>query len=399
MKLLYKKNEAMTNILIAIYMYLPTLLSLIIYFVPSLSFMILLIFEIVIIGLIVYINGGLVKRNLLAFMVVFLLIFADVILRMNGQSFNYFYYCMAFGLTSIIVFSYVYDVKKFLYYFGKTSFIVFIIFSWMPFTSFQVYGDYMAFGFNVVLPVFCGLLFFIKYSNSKPLRIITIIMLILCLVETVVFANKGALIGELIFLIIYSLINARTYKGRILNIMFAITIVIIIFNLESILLFLNNSLASFGVRSYSIYSLNNALSSGDFNIITSGRSDIWESGLKYWSNNFWIGGGTGSLENSINSYAHNIFVDFGAQYGLIGIIAFSIILCRGLFVFFNNLKTNKSISELYLLYLCNGFIVLLSSMRPFQNRWFWIFMFICVTYSVKDKKGSYCYNESINLFV
>ena len=359
--------------LFALYTYLFTIMTGIIYLVPTMSFILLLF---VVIGIVAtsLIYNNLQLHNLSAMLpmlsIVMLLFLLDLLLRRNDFSFSYIYYFLIFGIIPIYLYSQTQDKRAIIKGFVKLSVFVFLLYFWVPFFGYKVFSDYMAFGYNFALPVFCGLYIGYEYFKYKWVMVLEII----ALAELIVFSNKGAVLTGLIFVFIYNVvINKRDMKQLVRILIVTIIAVYMVSNLADILNFFANTLNSLGVSSYSLATLRRMILTGEYSIGLASRDIIWETAFVYIKKNLLFGIGTGGFQSLTGTYAHNFAIDILVQYGALGFFIFIIAFLRSAKAVFY--KTQQMDKLFGVLMLCLWIVPLSTSMMLFESLYFWVFLF------------------------
>ncbi|KLA35602.1 hypothetical protein B4080_5868 [Bacillus cereus] len=122
----------------------------------------------------------------------------------------------------------------------------------------------------------------------------------------------------------------------------------------------------------------------------SGRFDIWENGLKLFSDNPFFGIGIYNYRSysnylfGIDHYMHNTFLEVLTESGMVGFVLYSLFFL-GLFgMFYKNRKQKHSTNYLFFTLCSMG--VMMSSLSLITNENFFLFLAVCWRYFYENKK-------------
>lgn len=359
--------------LFSLYFYIFSIMSGIIYLIPQYSkYVLLFVVGIMLFISIIYNNFKL--RNTISIMIITifmgLLFIFDFVFRSNSFLSTYAYYFIIFGLIPIYFYAQTRDNNIILEQYSKISILVFFMYFWTPIGGYTVFSDYMAFGFNFALPVFCGLYIARKRLHYKW----TIILEMIMFAELIVFSNKSAVIAGLIFILLYNLfIETWNLKHFIKIFLGVIILLIAIYNINILLLYLSHILNFFGINSYSIKTFQRIIETQELTVGLTNRDVIWKLALKYFREHWILGMGTGGFQSVSGIYPHNLFIDILVQYGIVGMIVFIFGLFRTLKKIY--IKHDNSDKLFIILLVSLGLVPLTFSMIFYESLPFWIFIY------------------------
>jgi len=301
-------------------------------------------------------------RSYLSFLTIFFTIFIfDILVRPNLATWNYLKYFLIFGAAPIFIFFSCRDYNKIFMYLFYLSSLLSVLVCLYPVFNFGFIADYMDYGYNFALPCFL-----ITYSGAQLYKkklyyILSAIIFILMFI----FANRGAILLAMIYTIVSLLYFAKKkFDLKILVLILFLTLFLI--NIIKISDFILNTKQ---VDSYAMWQVRNLAINSNVSLFMSGRDLIWDLSKELFLKKPIMGWGTGYLYSSYGFYEHNIFAEIAVSYGIIGIIAVTLMvlaLIRALF------KIPVAEKRLILIFLFLGFGVLLFSETFFKNLSFWL---------------------------
>lgn len=280
-------------------------------------------------------NFKIININSFFILIIALLLFFDTFLRIeNTISINYFKEFLYFGFIPFLLFSKICDYNFFLYNFSKLSLLNLLIFGFDGIMGYPVFGDYMSFGFNLILPCLFSCLYLLLYSDK--FKFIYVFFLIFSLYNALIYSNRGVLLSFFCFIIF---ILYHNKKSKTIYFFVLPFFSVIAFFLKDILLYIFEFADKNQINSYSLNQYREVLlgqsNQQDF---FSGRFDIWNLAVNMLNERIFFGNGIGSFENLYGVYTHNFILDILIFHGVI----LSIILMFFLFKSSINLyKTNK----------------------------------------------------------
>lgn len=268
---------------------------------------------------------------------------------------NYIYkYMKIFSYINIFVYSYIIFCAKNIYY-GKM--------------------DYMVYGYIMLQSTI--FLIFLQVKNKKIL-FVDFLLIFYSLFMILLFGNRFAiLIGVISILIFYWYYENKKIK-KIFFYFIIMTIGLIFYlNLKKLLIYLNNLFLELNYNVYGITRLIKSLDLKEKGIdITSGRTDIYIETIKIIKNNL-LGIGIWGYLSEVKSkwlrlgyYPHNIFLEIGMHWGIIGLVIFIIVLLK---VGYRIVIMENSSYKLFLITLILLNIKLLLSDTYISYNMFWMF--------------------------
>jgi len=311
-----------------------------------------------------------IGQSVLLLMVLFLFFLGDIVLRHNSFSFEYVYRFVYSGILPVLFLSKVRNGDLLLKYFTWFSLIIFLLYGADPLTGYKVFSDYMDYGFNLAMPAFFGLFLGYHYFKMRWMLIFEI----LCFLSILIFANRSALLGVLFFTAFYFLFMSADRKRIFIRWILPITIAVIIisFNIDSILKFIYNEvLIKLGYNSYALSKFTSSLTKLDLHVLFSGRMEIWTKALNMIRESPLIGHGLGSFQARYGFYSHNIILDILIFYGLLGFLIFGFLILASLYKIW---RSKTSVKLIGFLFLSLWFPKLFFSAYFMEDFGFWCFI-------------------------
>ncbi|MED4694902.1 O-antigen ligase family protein [Peribacillus frigoritolerans] len=370
-----KKKLDANEFLFVTYIWMFTFLKPILQEYSNYSFFILIITTIIILSISIIKNGARIGIKYILFLVIVELnILIDILWRINDYSFSIQSNIIIFGLISVYLFSKIKDYNKVLYYYCFYSIVAFLLFFSDPFFNYKVFQDYLGFGYYIIVPSYIG--FFILRKKFKLKYFIP--LEIFCLIEALLFSNRGTTFCILFFLILYELlINRVNYKQFIKYIFIFIIISFIISNLSTIANNLYSYILKNGYSSYSLHRMIEFLNGQDTDDFLSGRDYLWENAVLMIKQNPLVGSGLGAFESIYGGYTHNFILDLLINFGLIGFLFILFLILKSIFNIFKCQNTSEKILMLSIFSICIPKLLLSSAY--YSDFYFWIILY----YSLK----------------
>lgn len=358
-------------------------------------FMGVILFGAIILYLCALHRGSKIETNLgLAILFFMILVFLiSMIVKSNDNVETYFreylIYCFPSALFLLSMNDYKFAVNSFCI----TSLAFFIMCGFLPFTGSNLgynavpyFITGMAYGERISAPCFIGMFLLYKRNNHNK---IVLLLLVVCGGIAFLFANRSTLLVIITFIVLYHVLLEK-FNGKRLFVLIAATVVVILilYNIETILYFINSMLEEYGYRSYTVTKYINYFISGDLG--DSSRSLMYTSAITLFKENPIFGIGIGSFEGSV--YAHNFFIDALTSLGiLLGIPVIVITLFGASKII--TIK-EKEIKTLMLILFCMCFPRLLFSKTFFNDPYFWIFVTKALSLT-KVKLARINYNQKL----
>ncbi|MCP1144138.1 hypothetical protein [Lysinibacillus endophyticus] len=239
-------------------------------------------------------------------------------------------------------------------------------------------GTYsMTFSYYLLLPVVISLNELIERFRLLPF-IITMLSILLILL----IGSRGPLLCIAVFIILKLIrpgVSIATSKMRIFS-YFTLIMLILFFciNYKNIILVINYNLLKFGFYSRSI----NLFLSNE--IYLSGRDEIYEMIVQNIVNNPFLGIGiAGDRRVADGVYAHNIMIEFFANFGvIIGTILITALLFKMTKLLFSK---DINVYNMMILWISMGFIELLVSGSYLTHIPFWILLGLIINKTILQK--------------
>lgn len=258
------------------------------------------------------------------------------------------------------------------------SYINILVYSYIIFYAKDIYYekmDYMIYGYTMLQSTV--FLIFLQLKN-KNILFIDFLSIFYSLFMILLFGNRFALlIGTLSVLIFYWYYEGKRIKKIILYFIVLLGGGGLYFNLKNILIVINNLFLKFNYKVYGVLRLIRSLELKEKGAdITSGRTDIYIEAIKIIKDNPLGIGVWGYLFEAkskcliLGYYPHNIFIEIGMHWGIIGLIIFIIIILK---VGYRIITMENSSYKLFLIALILLNTKLLLSDTYISYNLFWMF--------------------------
>ena len=338
-----KKN--LNEILLAYYIFSFVLLARIIPNYKEVSTIILTLNVLAVILISIGINNKKTKftvSELLLDAGIICLFVIDSTFRNNEFTNQIYTYMIIFAIIPNHLFIQMKSNDNFLRYYSLFALLTALLYIMDPFQSYKYSGDYMGFGYNVMLISYIGV--YIRAREKKS--ILCYVVLVIIIFEMAFFANKGAILSIIIFTAIYEMIiKKNTIKNIIIVVICGTLIMSSSFIIERIYaLAIDNGINSYSIKT--IYEMQNKTASG-----LSGREKIWQNAEEMINKNFFFGNGAGyyKANNSQKLYTHNIVYDIMIEYGVIIFILMTVIIIKGSIKLIKENGKNKVLGLVFLI--------------------------------------------------
>ncbi|HRK61089.1 MAG TPA: O-antigen ligase family protein [Candidatus Omnitrophota bacterium] len=292
----------------------------------------------------------------------------DMLLRGNSFSNRYFYEFLYGPLVSVFLLSQVRDTKHLLFVYSFFSLLLFVLFCADPFRGYAVFGDYMGWGFSVATPAFMGLYLGARFLKMRWMFIFAGV----CFFETLVYANRGAFLSIVFFLLLMELfLNVWNFNKMIKYLIFSVFVLFLAGNIESIFLSGYDFVKNLGYKSYALEKFFDFLFGQGDSRFMSDRDVIWRAAIEMIDEKLFWGHGMGAFQERFDAYSHNIFLDFAIFYGVVGALIFLLII---FFALIKALAFKEANKLLAFLFLCLWFPKLFFSLVFVADTAFWCFL-------------------------
>lgn len=280
------------------------------------------------------------------------------------------------------------DYKDLIKYWYRIAIISFIVCNLM--LSFFVKRNlYMDFGifmtYNFI--IFCTYVY--KKYNKK--KIFNLILVSICFVEIIIFANRSSILICIFTIAYYEIIKIKKNKIYIsilkLFSIFGLSIITFM-NLGKVLNSLVYILNNIGVYSYSINKAILSLQNG-FIAESSGRDDILSLTMDIAKNSYYMPKGVRYLDYITHGeylYTHNIFTDILLTFGILGLILFVLYMTYITYKMCVYSRFNCEFKYIASIIYIYTFTRLILSSTLWKESLFWMLIGIVIFYN-KDLKG------------
>lgn len=292
------------------------------------------------------------------------------------------------GILMLYLSSQVVDYKSLIKWWYKISILSFIICN--VFLNYFIKNNlYMDFGifmtYNFI--IFCTYL----YKNYNEKVILNLVLVTICFLEIIIFANRSSMLICIFTIIYYEIINFNKKNAHIkilkLSIL-ALSSIFVFININEILKKLINSLNNMGIYSYSLTKIILSLQNG-FVAESSGRDDILHITMNIVKNSHYMPNGVRYLDYITNGgylYTHNIFTDILITFGIVGLVLFLLFIIYITYKKYIYSKYNedfKYISSIIYIYLATR---LTFSSTFWKESLFWMLIGIVIFYKGNFKR-------------
>jgi len=292
----------------------------------------------------------------------------DFIFRGNIHVFEGIKGIILYGVIPIYLLINCSNYKILIKYLTNLSILIFFI-SLLNIFIYEIVQDYMDFGYNFLLPM--NLIFIASYRNSK--NILKLLLLLSSLFLVIIYANKGAVLTSIAFLLFINfsdLFKIKKLNKYIYFFLFFLMLVILAIYSNSIIEILIKFAESRNIYSYTLLTIKHFIDNNNFITLLSGRNIIWELVLNLIENRPLLGYGYGYLQTNYGFYAHNLLLDLMLSYGLFITTIVLYLLIRSIFRIAKIQDENKRLFMLVALFL--WIIPLQFSSEFIFNMGFWI---------------------------
>ncbi|WP_176221710.1 O-antigen ligase [Fibrobacter sp. UWB13] len=251
-----------------------------------------------------------------------------------------------------------------------------------PLNDYCLSGNYMGYGFDLLMFSFSGLLFGFYALRKK----ILLAPIIIELSFIVIYGNKGAALGALAMLLVMFFFQIKSISKLILS----LVIFLILANWKLLLSAIVSQLMKFNLPTYSLLTLQ-LLVLDESDQVYSARTNIWNVAIEWIERNPFWGNGICTFDEFNNGYVHNVFLEITLAYGYMGLIVFVGLLVHSIFLL---VKMNDPYKRFFQLILLVGWLVPMQfSLTIWNVSLFWIYIGIYLL-SITGKK-----DESFSQYV
>lgn len=182
-------KENLNEILLAYYIFSYILLARIVPNYSTISTNVLLINVMIVLLMSITCNRKRLKftiQEIILYLIIILYAVVDYNFRFNEYTTQTYIYMIIFAIIPIFLFARIEKIKNFFNAYGFFSVITALLFILDPFLEYRYSGDYMGFGYNVMMLAYIGLYILIRNKKNIWLKILWVIVTI----EIIFFANK-----------------------------------------------------------------------------------------------------------------------------------------------------------------------------------------------------------------
>lgn len=271
---------------------------------------------------------------------------------------NFFMY----GVVALFLLINVSNYQRVLHWIVRFSCINGALLIFDPFFGYQFNGDYMSYGFNMLMFSFAGLLIAYFYYRKRYFFVPIVIELAMILF----YGNKGAGITAAILLLFAMFLSGSKVRRLIYGAVGCLGAL----SWRTVLLWAIDAAQYFGVTSYSVTTLK-IMVSDNADFIFSSRTDIWKVAQMWIEKKPFFGYKVGAFESVVNFYAHNIFYDITLCFGLVGLVLFVILLLHSIYKMYYNPCREYKLFQLCC--LCCWLLPMQISLTLWNVPLFWVY--------------------------
>lgn len=304
----------------------------------------------------------------------------------NDEIKNLFLFFLLVGITSLFLAVYTINYIQVLKKITVVSIIFVFFFVRMDFSildyggeTFDYTGYLMAISYGI-LPFLLSLISMWKISNSRLIKLLSIVFFLPYFIYLVVFGSRGAWIAFFMYIPLLFII----YQNKKINLFRLIGILLLLYAFFAGLFYLlmNNAFSQNIYDSYFVEKLMSIMQDGDF---SSGRMDIY----KYtWGeilrSPIW-GYGIGAYDNFSGSYPHNFILQLLYEGGILLCLPILLILFKSIHIMSSN-KYNIE-QRIFITFLfMNSVIRLFLSYNLWMSQFFWLLIGLTIHISYNQKR-------------
>ena len=214
-------------------------------------------------------------------------------------------------------------------------------------------------------------------SNKEEKFILRVMALISCMMFvyflSVISTNRGALVAAGCYFALRFVSRCKQQTLRTcLFFLVLVTAIIAYLNIVPILETVDEFATARGIEiaplEKTIWQMNNADS------MTSGREDNYATALQLIRDNYAVPNGVASYHIMTNAYyPHNIFLEAGVEFGLLGFVLVAVIVMRACHIMF---FSSSKYSYLVLMFFCLSIPRLMVSSSYWENSYIWPMMML-----------------------
>lgn len=375
------------SILIAIYISITCVVSIInsIIVIPNISA--LLSFGILISAIIINQNKKISTSALIYYISIFIILIISLV-RYGGWALNYLSYYVLFATTSFVLSNLKDFSAKII---ANTSLYIYALFLLLYFTTIQAtrmasddFGSeqmgYAYMSLPGVLWAYSVIIFPKLYIGNRIYGFLLSSFVFLGNLYIIFFQTmtRGAIISVLAGMFLILLIKAPIKLRSVLFITIIILGTLLIVNIDLIL----EHILGISMDT-SIGALNKLSRMAEGGDISNGRDELYNYAISLFKNKPALGWGIGYYENIYNIYSHQFFLQMLCEFGILGSIIFVIPLLKNLRLLFFCKRYSIFIVEIIL--VCSTLIMLMFSNVYWFVPQFWFLFFMSKNYIISQE--------------
>ncbi|MDT3766198.1 O-antigen ligase family protein [Priestia filamentosa] len=282
-----------------------------------------------------------------------------------------------FGITSFIIASQPFEVKKVMNYIT----LIYVLTSWV-FINLDIDnmlpGNKMGLGY-LILPIILVCIhqiFYVKFSLSK--KIFYLVILSWYGYFMIEVGTRGGFLSIALYILLLFVFGKKLNPSRLMICLLGLGLFTFIYsNFLSLLLSTKNILEDLNLNSYFI---NKSITLIRENNILNGRNTLYELAFEGFKENWFYGNGIGFFHDFFGIYVHNLFLQILNEGGILLLTPFVLIMFYGLFLMFFSKKIDRS----FKLFICFIFSLVIPRLMVSSIFWkeqiFWILIIIMISF-------------------
>ena len=362
------KLNNINQFLLAFYLSYLSFSKFLIGMLPIRSYYLLIVPSIIILLASIFINFNksiLQKSSLLSLLLASSLLMISMAFYWNKDVLLYTYNFLIFGAIPLILLLHIRTMENFFKYFAYFSILTIACLGLDPLNGYKFTGDYMVFGYFVMLPAYTGVYVARKYYKMKWLLPFEIVALLLI----IIYSNQGAVLSAFSLIILSNILIDEIKIKKIVIFVIAISVLIAMsINFKPII---ERSIAiteTNGKSSYSLLKTYGSIYEGSDSL--SGRSYYWNEASTLFKKGPVLGNGIGFFQSKYGTYTHNILLEVAVSFGIFGITGSFLYI---LYFIAAMMKAARNDRLLFVLGITIGLVPLFFSLQPFIWCYFWVF--------------------------
>lgn len=379
------KKKHINELLMALYLSIPMITKLISSIYQFDNNIILLVGLILFFSVFYNKKENSLHKNFILINLLILLLFLISFLKLIDVNYTiyYLYNYFLYGAVAMYLLHFEYDYK-FVFKYISLIFMLFTIIlvtKYIPLISMSSNLDFTMDLSYSVLVGYIATLIYLKYVNFKPMKIFSIICLIINSYYLLVLNNnRGSIIVLILFFMIHFLEKIKKKRNKIFISLFLMIFVIIGVNILFDNLYKINT---------NINWLNRLIFQAKQNNISSSRDLLFDDAMNLIKDKPFFGYGIGYFESKHNGlYTHNMFLQLICESGLFALLTVGIysIVCCYKNIFDSN-DSERLVDRDFKLYLLLQSIPrLMISSVYWLNSYFWMYLYINLIGGKNEKK-------------